>query len=177
VLIEETVTYLEMTSPKQLRAGRPPPAPVELQRLDAAASALVRSVYARIGAPHDWIGRRAWTDQQWRDWLTRPGSQPWIARVGGETAGFVELGVQPGGEVEIVVFGLVPEFIGRGFGGHLLTLASRLAWQAEHSDGAATRRVWLHTSSRDHPNAIHNYQRRGFRPFRTEQRQREIPDA
>jgi GNAT superfamily N-acetyltransferase len=100
--------------------------------------------------------------------------QPWIARVGGEVAGMVELEVQRGGEVEIVVFGLVPEFVGKGFGSHLLTLGTRLAWEAEHPDGAPTRRVWLQTSSRDHPHARPNYERRGFHAFRTERRRREI---
>jgi GNAT superfamily N-acetyltransferase len=94
--------------------------------------------------------------------------------VGGEVTGLVELEVQPGGEVEIAVFGLVPEFVGKGFGSHLLTLATLLAWNAEPVDGVAVRRVWLHTSSRDHPHARPNYERRGFRAFRTERRQREI---
>ena len=85
----------------------------------------------------------------------------------------VELEVRPDGDVEIVVFGLVPEFVGKGFGAHLLTVAATLAWEAEPLD-APVRRVWLHTSSRDHPHAKPNYERRGFRPFRTEQRRRDI---
>src|SRR4029453_4453797 len=91
-------------------------------------------------------------------------------------AGMVGLELQSGGDVEIVVFGLVPEFVGRGFGSHLLTVGARLAWEAEHPDGAPTRRVWLHTSSRDHPSARPNYERRGFRAFRTEHRRRDIPE-
>jgi GNAT superfamily N-acetyltransferase len=87
----------------------------------------------------------------------------------------VELEVQPGGDVEIVVLGLAPEFVAKGFGGHLLTRATQLAWEAVSTDGTPTRRVWLHTSSRDHPHAKPNYERRGFRPFRTEHRQREVP--
>ncbi|HEU4397230.1 MAG TPA: GNAT family N-acetyltransferase [Actinomycetota bacterium] len=175
VLVEETVTYLEMTSADQLVPGRPPPAPLTMERLDPASLPLLRSTYDRIGAPHRWVGRSAWSDAQWSAWLSRPGMQPWIARVDGEVAGMVELELQSGGDVEIVVFGLVPEFVGRGFGSHLLTLGTRLAWEAEHPDKAPTRRVWLHTSSRDHPNARPNYERRGFRGFRTEHRRRDIP--
>jgi GNAT superfamily N-acetyltransferase len=174
VLIEETLTYLEMTYPDQLVPGHPPPAPVELERHDLASLPLLRSTYARIGAPHGWVERPSWPDARWRDRLARPEVQPWLGRVGGEVAGLVELELQPGATVGIVVFGLVPEFVGKGYGGHLLTLGTHLAWTARHPDGTPTRRVWLVTSSRDHPHALPNYRRRGFRPFRTERRRREL---
>jgi RimJ/RimL family protein N-acetyltransferase len=175
VFVDETLTYLELTAPDQLVPGRPPPMPIELERHDRASLPLLRSTYARIGAPHGWTTRPAWSDARWEELLSGPGVQPWLARVGGEVAGLVELELQPHGEVAIQVFGLVPEFVGKGYGGHLLTLGTRLAWEAEHPDGTPTRRVWLVTSSRDHPHAKPNYERRGFRAFRTEQRRREIP--
>jgi GNAT superfamily N-acetyltransferase len=172
----ETVTFLEMTSPRQLRPGRPAPA-LALERADEASAPLLRSTYERVGAPFDWQGRRTgadvWSVERWAARLSQPGVQAWLARVGGEVAGMFELEARPQGEVEIVVFGLVPEFVGKGLGAHLLTLATELAWNAEPLD-APVRRVWLHTSSRDHPNARPNYERRGFRPFRTERRRREI---
>jgi hypothetical protein len=141
VLVEETITQLEMTSPDQLVPGRPPPAPLRMERHGRASLPLLRSTCIRIGAPHGWVTRPAWSDAQWERWLARPEVQPWIARVGGD----------------------------------LLTLGTRLAWAAEHPDGTPTRRVWLQTSSRDHPHALPNYQRRGFRPFHTERRRREVP--
>ena len=178
MLVDETVTYLEMTSPDRLRPGRPAPAAVELDRLDQASWRLLKATYERVGAPFDWQGRRAgptaWSDGRWQEHLARPAVHAWVARVGGVVAGLVELELQPGGNVEITVFGLVPEFVGKGFGAHLLTLAAALAWNAEPLDGARVRRVWLHTSSRDHPHAKPNYERRGFRAFRTERRRREI---
>jgi ribosomal protein S18 acetylase RimI-like enzyme len=174
MLIEETVTYLEMTSPDQLRPGRSAPAPVEMVKLDQAAASVLRWTYAQIAALLNWQSRRSWSDEQWAQLLARPEVHAWIARVGDQVAGMVEVEAQPGGDVEITVFGLVPEFIGRGLGAHLLTVGTRLAWEVEPLDGVGVRRVWLHTSSRDHPHAKPNYERRGFRPFRTEQRQREI---
>jgi hypothetical protein len=60
--------------------------------------------------------------------------------------------------------------VGRGLGGYALTLAVRRAWQAEPEGYGPVRRVWLHTSTLDHPNAIGNYCRRGFRLLRTEPR-------
>ncbi len=174
VLIEETVTYLEMTSPDQLRPGRTAPTPVEMVKLDQAAAPVLRRTYTRIAAPLNWQSRRTWSDAQWEQLLARPNVHAWIARAGDEVAGVVELEVQPGGDVEITVFGLVPEFVGKGFGAHLLAVGTRLAWTVNPLDGHPVRRVWLHTSSRDHPHAKPNYERRGFRPCRIEQRQREI---
>ena len=164
---DETITSLEMTSPAELAPGRPPPAPLELEEAGVDAAPLLRSTYVRIGATHGWTGRSAWTDEQWVDELSRPGVRAWIARVHGEVAGFFELEGQPNGDVGIVVFGLLPEFVGRGFGGALLTLATRLAWSSTSPAGVPARRVWLETSSCDHPSARPNYERRGFRAFRT----------
>lgn len=84
--------------------------------------------------------------------------------------GYVELEPQPGGDVEIVYFGLLPDFRGRRIGGHLLTVGTARAWDlAQRWPGLApTRRVWLHTCSQDGPTAMDNYLRRGFKVFRTE---------
>ncbi|HZA80916.1 MAG TPA: GNAT family N-acetyltransferase, partial [Actinomycetes bacterium] len=144
-------------------------------KLDQAAAAGLRRTYARIAAPLTWQSRRTWSDTQWAPHLARPQVHAWVARVGEEVAGMVELEAQPGGDVEMVVFGLVPEVVGRGFGAHLLTVGTRLAWELGPLGGVRVRRAWLRTSSRDHPHAKPNYERRGFRLFRTERRQRDIP--
>lgn len=173
MLVERTITYLEMTSPDELIPGRPAPEPVEMEKVGPESASLLASTYARIGAPHHWTSL---PEEEWEKGLAHSESQAWVARVRGEVAGMVALKAEDGGDVEIVVVGLVPEFVGRGFGGHLLTLATRLAWEVEHPDGGTTRRVWLHTSSLDHPYALRNYQRRGFRLFATENQQKEISD-
>jgi hypothetical protein len=136
MLIEETVTYLEMTAAEQLRPGRLPPAPVQMVELDQAAASVLRRTYARIAVPLNWQSRRTWSDAQWAQRLARSPVHAWIARVGEEVAGMVELEAQGGGDVEIVVFGLVPEFVGRGFGAHLLTVGTGLAWELEPLDSA-----------------------------------------
>jgi GNAT superfamily N-acetyltransferase len=65
--------------------------------------------------------------------------------------------------VEIVYFGLLPSMIGKGLGSAMLTLVVQEAWRIED-----TQRIWLHTCSEDHPHALANYEKRGFRLFRTE---------
>jgi hypothetical protein len=64
MLIEETVTYLEMTAAEQLRPGRRPPAPVEMVKLDQAAASVLRRTYAQIATPLNWQSRRTWSDAQ-----------------------------------------------------------------------------------------------------------------
>ncbi len=160
----ETVTYLQMTSRDQLRPGRPA-AGVTLERL-ARGSALIRPTVTRIGAPYGWPSA-GWSDDRWTAWLAEPTLRQWLVRRAGEVAGLCELKIHPADEVEIATFGLVPESVGAGLGGHALTLAVRVAWDGERPDAGPVRRVWLHTSTADHPNALHNYLNRGFQPYRT----------
>jgi GNAT superfamily N-acetyltransferase len=86
-----------------------------------------------------------------------------VAYLGAREAGYVEMEIQEGGNIEIVYFGLLPLMIGKGIGGGMLSLAVREAWKIK-----GTQRVWLHTCSEDHPHALGNYQKRGFRLFKTE---------
>ncbi|MBQ1019186.1 hypothetical protein KBX71_15115 [Micromonospora sp. D93] len=85
-----------------------------------------------------------------------------------ETVGVANVEPHPDGEVEITAFGLMPEHVGKGLGGHALTLTIRQAWDTEALGSPAVRRGWLHTCSLDHPNAPRNYQRRGITVYRTE---------
>ncbi len=71
--------------------------------------------------------------------------------------------------MEIVYFGLLPQFVGQGLGGHLLTEAVERAWQMD------ARRVWVHTCNLDHPAALKNYQARGFKLYQTIEKMKEIP--
>jgi RimJ/RimL family protein N-acetyltransferase len=123
-------------------------------------------IYAAIGRPHGW-GRRfpdagEQADEQasaWSSWIDQSTTRSCVIEILGEAAGLVDIDVQNNGDVEIVVFGLVPEFVGRGYGKAALITGIRRAWDA----GNPTRRVWLHTSSNDHPRALPNYLSCGFR--------------
>jgi GNAT superfamily N-acetyltransferase len=163
----EIVTFLEMTSPTALRPSRCPPR-VGLEAPGEEAAALLRAAYVRVGASLGWTGRSEWSEADWEEELARPGILARLARVGDEVIGLVELEAGSSGDVGIVIIGLFPEFIGKGLGGELLTLAAQLAWTLTSPDGAPTRRVWVQTSSRDHPQAKRNYEARGFRTFRRE---------
>ena len=165
-----TTTYLEMTSRAQLRPAPPAKNAIALVRAEVPCPAFNRFLYTAVGARWWWYTRLSWTHAQWLAYLERPELHTWVAYVSGSPAGYFELEGQGDGNVEIAYFGLLPEFIGKGVGGPLLTAAITRAWDM----GAA--RVWVHTCDLDHPAALPNYQARGLRVFRVEQRVEELPD-
>jgi GNAT superfamily N-acetyltransferase len=158
-----TRTYLEMTDPSSLRRGRPPSTSVRVVQRERCEPEFFRYLYATVGADYHWIDRLSWTDRDIEAYVNDPGVSIWLLFEGAALAGYYELRREESGSVEIVYFGLMPGFTGRGLGGTLLTDAVERAW----SLGA--ERVWLHTCSFDHPVAIPNYRARGFTIFRTEE--------
>jgi len=152
------ITCLEMTSPDQLVPGDPPPVPLNLAEIGAESAPVIRSTYVRIWTPLKAHGRMEWSNEEWAAELSHPAIRTWLAQVDGNTAGFVELERGPKGDVGIVVFGLVPEYQGKGLGAAFLTHATQKAWKIGHP----TKRVWLQTSTEDHAHALPNYQHRGF---------------
>jgi GNAT superfamily N-acetyltransferase len=165
-----TVTYLEMTDPGQLRPSRISRPELEVRQARVPCPELNRFFYTAVGGDWYWIDRLVWTYDQWQRYLGRPGVETWVAWSAGTPAGYCELEARPESGVEVAYFGLLPQFIGQGIGGFLLTGAVERAWQM----GAA--RVWLHTCTLDHPHALASYCARGFRPFKEEARFVDLPD-
>ena len=159
---EVVVTELEMTDRGQLRAAPPPAVEATLVRAGRPAPELSRFLYRAVGGDWYWLERLDWSYEQWLAWVSAPGHELWTCWVDGVPAGYAELDRQPGGDVEIAYFGLLPDFTGLGLGGWLLTRAVERAWEGE-----GTRRVWLHTCELDSPVALANYRARGFVPCRT----------
>jgi hypothetical protein len=106
--MDGVVTFLEMTAPAQLRPARHPPVPLEMEEVGPAAAPLLRLTYVRVWGALASGGRMDWPDARWEDELARRGVRGWVARIGGDLAGFVELEAEPDGDAGIVVFGLVP---------------------------------------------------------------------
>src|SRR5690606_23703899 len=128
-----------------LRRARVPEGDVSVARRHPCEPELWRYLYSTVGAAYQWVDRLPWTEDQIRAYLEDPAVSLWIMTVDEAVAGYFELRQEDDGSVEIVYFGLLPGFAGRGLGGYLLTDAVERAW----SLGA--RRVWLHTCSLDHP--------------------------
>jgi GNAT superfamily N-acetyltransferase len=165
-----TTTYLEMKNRDELRPCRPSAAPFQAARIEIPCPELNRFFYTTIGCRWWWYSRLPWDYARWLAYLDRPEVETWIANVAGTPAGYFELERQKDGSVELAYFGLLPGFIGKGIGGSFLTTAINRAWDM----GAV--RVWVHTCNLDHPQALLNYQARGFRIFRVEELMEELPD-
>ncbi len=169
-MIDVTRTYLEMISPSE-REPEPEPDPgpgVRLEPMRDCPWHFYRYLYVEVGRAYHWVDRLVWTEAQFRAWLAGP-STVWLLTVAGTPAGYFELRRHPDGSTEIAYFGLLPEFVGRGLGKYLLGRAVDAAWAEKPS------RVWLHTCTLDHPSALPNYLKGGFRKVGDETYQAFVP--
>lgn len=165
-------TYLELLSPAALRPSSRVPPDVILIRAGKPSPELNRFLYTAVGGDHHWQDRLGWTWSQWMAWLARPEVETWVAYQSGTPAGYFELEAQEGGSVEIVYFGLLPAFTGRGLGGYLLTQAAHRAFALS----PGVKRVWVHSCTLDHPDAVAAYQARGFVVFKEEEADLTLPE-
>lgn len=169
-ILEVETWHLEMLDADELRPARPPRLRgAAVERVADPAPELSRSFYEHVGRDWLWVDRLAWTASEWEAWVDRPGYEMWISRVGARPAGYLELDGDPLANAEIAYFGLLPDFLGAGLGGDLLTAGVRRAWER----GAS--RVWVHTCSLDGPHALANYEARGFCLYDTTIERLDVP--
>jgi ribosomal protein S18 acetylase RimI-like enzyme len=159
VQVEVTTWYLQMLSPSGLRAVPCPTAAAQVVRAEVPSPELNRYLYTSVGAGWYWLDRLGWDYTRWLAYLDRPELETWVLYVSGTPAGYVELEAQAEGNVEVAYFGLLPRFIGQRLGGYLLSEGIARGW------AMGARRVWVHTCSLDGPNALANYQARGFQVY------------
>ncbi len=157
-------TYLEMRSPNQLRPTRAD-GRFQIREQKEPNWVFNRDLYFRVGELWDWIDKRPWTGEQWKEYATVPALRTFAGYYDETLTGYYELRRDAETGVEIAYFGLLPEFIGRGLGGALLTSAIGEAWRWS----PIPKRVWVHTCNRDHPQALANYQARGMVVYKIEE--------
>ena len=121
-------TYLEMRSRDQLRPKRAD-ARFQVREKTERDWRFNRDLYFRVGEQWDWIDKRPWTDDQWKEYAAAAELCTFAGYYDDVLAGYYELRRDTDGGVEIAYFGLLPEFIGRGLGGALLTSAIEEAWR------------------------------------------------
>jgi GNAT superfamily N-acetyltransferase len=168
--VEVTRTHGELPDRSSLRPAPRPDPRARVEEVKACPASFFRYLYAEVGRGYFWLERIRWTDEQIRARLGDPAVSLFLLTVAAAPAGYFELEKHHDGSVEVVYFGLLPEFQGHGLGKFMLTEATEAAWAL----GAS--RVWLHTCSLDHPGALANYLARGFRPLRTETYEASLPE-
>lgn len=127
-----------------------------------------RYLYDTVGSPYLWWQRRELDDEALAIIVHDERVEILVLQVDGVPAGFAELDRRRTGEIELVYFGLMPDFVGQGLGLPFLARVLEHAWL-----GDDVERVTVHASSTDHPRALMVYQRLGFVPYDVE---RELVD-
>ena len=167
MLVDVTVYYLEMTAHARRDVSAPRDQLTVLHARKPSVS-YYRFLYDAVGHDYHWLSRRKLSDDELATILQDPLNELHVLHVDGSPAGFAEFDRRPSEEVELVQFGLMPDYIGQGLGKWFLQWTIDKAW------GYGPKRFWLHTCSLDHPAALPTYKKAGFVQIKEEQIRREL---
>ena len=156
--------YLEISSLNDLKEGKKPTEDYSLNLIDPVDFQLNKFFYKNIGKKHKWIDRLAWSEEKWISYVSSKNVNTYVLKHKNDLVGFFELILhQENKEIEIAYFGILEEYQNKKLGSYLLSEAIR---ESLHKD--SVERVWLHTCSLDHKNALNNYLARGMKIFKRE---------
>ena len=155
--------YLEINSIEDLNDVNDPTEEYSLNLLEPQNFQLNKFFYKNIGKKHKWIDRLVWTENQWIDYVSSEKVKTYVLKYKEDLAGFFELILHSEkNEIEIAYFGILEEFQNKKLGSYLLSQAIQKSFKRD------INRVWVHTCSLDHKNALNNYIARGMKIFKTE---------
>ena len=155
--------YLEIKSLNQLSEIKKSGDNYSLNQVIPNDFQLNKFFYKQIGENYQWVDRLIWTDKNWIEYVSSPNLFTFVLKNNDEIAGFFELMYHKDKlETEIAYFGLLKEYIGKKLGGYMLSEAIKKSFSYN------VKRVWAHTCSLDHKNALKNYLSRGMKIYNTE---------
>ena len=155
--------YLEINSINDLKEGINPSDNYTLILLDPINFQLNKFFYKNIGKKHKWVDRLIWDEQRWIDYVSSEKVKTYVLKNKDDLVGFFELIFHyEKNEVEIAYFGILEEYQNKKLGSYLLSQAIKKSFNKN------VNRVWLHTCSLDHKNALNNYVARGMKIFKSE---------
>ena len=156
-------SYLEINSIKDLKEIPKLSQEYSINLLDPINFQLNKFFYKNIGKKHRWVDRLVWMESKWIDYVSDKKVKTYVFKYKDDLAGFFELIFHyEKNEVEIAYFGLLEEFQNKKLGSYLLSEAIKISFKD------TINRVWLHTCSLDHKNALNNYIARGMKIYKTE---------
>ena len=155
--------YLEINSLEDLNQGSKPSDDYSLDLLDPINFQLNKFFYKNIGNKHKWVDRLIWTEEQWINYVSSKNVKTYVLKRKDDLVGFFELiHHQEKQEVEIAYLGILEEYHNKKLGSYLLSEAIKISFKNKID------RVWVHTCTLDHKNALNNYMTRGMKIFKTE---------
>ena len=155
--------YLQINSIQDLNEVIKPSEDYSLNLLEPTNFQLNKFFYKNVGRKHKWIDRLVWTETQWINYVSSEKVETYIFKHKDDLVGFFELISHiEKQEVEIAYFGLLEEFQNKKLGSYLLSQAIQKSFKEN------INRVWVHTCSLDHKNALNNYIARGMKIFKSE---------
>ena len=155
--------YLEIYSLKDLKEGKKPSENYSLSLINPINFQLNKFFYKNIGKNHKWVDRLAWSEEKWITYVSSEKVKTFVFKFKDDLVGFFELIFhQEKNEIEIAYFGILKEYQNKKLGSYLLSEAIKKSFENK------VNRVWVHTCSLDHKNALSNYISRGMKIFKTE---------
>ena len=162
-MIEISRQYLEIKNIKQLKDTNYSGEECNIVHIKKPDFQLNKFLYKQIGKKYNWVDRLVWTDRQWRHYVSNEEVFTYVLKKKDDLAGFFELIFHRNkSEIEMAYFGLLEEYMGKKLGGYMLSDAIKKSFSLN------ANRVWVHTCSLDHKNALENYLSRGMKIFNTE---------
>ncbi len=156
-------SYLEINSLTDLQESEQPSEDYIVDLIEPTDFQLNKFFYKNIGKKHKWIDRLIWTEEQWIKYVSNKNVKTFVLKNKKDLVGFFELIIHSEKkEVEIAYFGILEEYQNKKLGSFLLSDAIKKSFQEN------VARVWLHTCSLDHKNALNNYLSRGMKIFKSE---------
>ena len=156
-------SYLEIKSLQDLKQTQRSFEDYSINLLDPVNFQLNKFFYKNIGKKHRWVDRLVWMESQWIDYVTDKKVKTYVLRHKDNLAGFFELIFHyENKEVELAYFGILEEYQGQKLGSYLLSEAIKTSFDND------INRLWVHTCTLDHKNALNNYIARGMKIFKTE---------
>ena len=155
--------YLEINSLQDLKEGNKPSEDYSLSLIDPINFQLNKFFYKNIGKKHKWIDRLSWSEEKWINYVSNKNVSTYMLKFKNDLVGFFELIFHPeNNEMEIAYLGILEEYQNKKLGSYLLSEAIKKSFHTN------VNRVWVHTCSLDHKNALNNYISRGMNVFKTE---------
>ena len=155
--------YLEIYSLQDLKEESKPSEDYSLSLIDPMNFQLNKFFYKNIGRNHKWVDRLSWSEEKWINYVSNEKVKTYVFKYKNDLVGFFELIFHTElNETEIAYFGILEEYQNKKLGSYLLSEAIKKSFSNK------IKRVWVHTCSLDHKNALSNYLSRGMRVYKTE---------